>query len=91
MEINVTCNQLSGYANARVELDGTTDLADPIEVNGQEPLNAIAVAVLRHLMTTGQLKLVLNEKEVITQELDEVPYQDFFEDCEWMYDHDIIA
>jgi hypothetical protein len=88
MDINVS--QYCGYASARVELDGTNDLADPIEVNSQEPLNAIAVAVLRHLMATGQLKLVLNGKEVQTQENDETPYQDFFEDCEWFYIHDII-
>ena len=90
IEINVNCTQYSGYANARVELDGTNDLNDPIEVNSQEALNAIAGAVLKHLMVTGQLKLVVNGKEVITQELDETPYEDFFEGCEWFYDHDIM-
>lgn len=84
--INVTCTQYSGYANARVE----GNLDDPTEVNSQEALGAIALAVLKHLMVTGQLKLILNGKEVITQELDETPYQDFFEDCEWFYDHDIM-
>jgi hypothetical protein len=86
IEINVSCTQYSGYANARVE----GNLDDPTELNSQEPLNAIALAVLKHLMVTGQLKLVLNGKEVVTQELDETPYQDLFEDCEWFYDHDIM-
>jgi hypothetical protein len=90
MEINVTCNQFCGYSSARVELDGSCDLPEPIECSNQEPLAAIAVAVLRHLITTGQLKLVLNEKEIVTQENDETPYQDFFENSEWFYDHDII-
>ena len=88
IEIKVNCTQYSGYANARVELDG--DLDDPIELNSQEPLNAIALAVLKHLMVTGKLKLAVNGKEVVTQELDETPYQDFFEGCEWFYDHDIM-
>jgi hypothetical protein len=86
IEINVGCTQYSNYANARVE----GNLDDSIEVNSQEALGAIAIASLKHLMVTGQLKLVLNGKEVITQELDETPYQDFFEDCQWFYDHDIM-
>lgn len=85
MEINVTCTQFRGYANARVELDESANLADPIEVNDIGPARAIALAVLQHLMTTGQIKLVLNGKEVVTQE-DEESYEDFY-GCEWWHDH----
>ena len=47
--------------------------------------------MLNYLMTTGQLKLNLNGKEVVTQENDETPFQDFFEDCEWLHDHDVMT
>ena len=89
MEININCTKMSGYSTARIEL-GTVDQEIPIECNYHEPLGAIAIATLNYLMATGQLKLVLNGKEVVTQENDETPFQDFFEDCEWVHDHDVM-
>ena len=55
MEININCKQYAGYSTARIELDGTVDLAEPIECNYHE-----------------------------------TPFQDFFEDCEWVHDHDVM-
>jgi hypothetical protein len=91
MQININCKQYAGYSTARIELDGTVNLAEPVECNYHEPLGAIAIAILQYLMTTGQLKVVLNGKEVITQVNDETPFQDFFEDCEWLHDHDVMT
>lgn len=90
MQININCQQYAGYSTARIELDETV-LAAPVECNYHEPLGAIAIAILQYLMTTGQLKVVLNGKEVITQVNDETPFQDFFEDCEWLHDHDVMT
>ena len=80
MEINVNCFKIArAYSAAEVSLDGTNDLDNPIATTAQNPLDAIAHAVLHHLMATGQLKLVVNDIEVKPHEDDEVPFEKFFD------------
>jgi hypothetical protein len=78
MEINVNCFKIARAYSAEVPLDGTNDLSNPIATTSQEPLTAIAHAVLHHLMATGQLKLIVNDVEVKPHEDDEIAFDVFF-------------
>lgn len=79
MEINVNCFKIARAYSAEVPLDGTSDLNDPIATTAQNPLDAIALTVINHLMATGQLKLIVNGIEVKSHEDDEVPFEKFFD------------
>lgn len=90
MEINVNCVQMNGYFNTTIDLDGTTDLDNPINYDAVEPRDAIAGAVLEYLMKTGQLNISINGIKIEQKPEDEVPYESFFDNDDWVWDNNIV-
>lgn len=90
MEININCVQMNGYFDATIDLDGTTNLDNPVNYDAVEPRDAIAGAVLEYLMKTGQLNISINGIKIEQKPEDETPHESFFDNDDWVWDNSIV-